>query len=271
MAMKNKDSYCIFCGGTGMSKQHVWPDWMKTVIPRENKQEHYQNMIKLQFDDSKYASITPEILKKRGHVATRKIRNVCKKCNGGWMSRLETSVKPKMTDMMLNKQTILTNSEMLSISAWAVMISIMAEFTDIPTKSIPDQDLTHLMRNQCPPSNWTVWIGKYKGQEWNYRYRHHGIGCMPLQLARIMKPFTHCNTQSSTFVVGSFLIHTTSSTLSGINPIFDKEHAEKLIQIWPLPLTVDCVNWSLLKEINDNEVILISDQLFKQFQPYPHS
>ena len=118
--MKKNDSFCIFCGEKGMSKQHVWPDWMKKVIPREDIQEHYQNIIRVQLTDSKYAFISPEILKKRGNIASRMIRNVCKKCNGGWMSRLETSVQPKMTDMMLDKKTTLTKSELLSISAWAV-------------------------------------------------------------------------------------------------------------------------------------------------------
>ena len=32
---------CIFCGGTGLSKEHIWSDWLKSLIPRNDAHGEY--------------------------------------------------------------------------------------------------------------------------------------------------------------------------------------------------------------------------------------
>jgi len=32
---------CIFCGGTGLSKEHIWSDWLSGLIPRNDEHGEY--------------------------------------------------------------------------------------------------------------------------------------------------------------------------------------------------------------------------------------
>ncbi len=32
--MANPQGRCVFCGGTPVTKEHVWSDWLDEVIPR---------------------------------------------------------------------------------------------------------------------------------------------------------------------------------------------------------------------------------------------
>ena len=43
MSKKSKaQGKCIFCGGEGLTKEHVWPNWIKSVLPRDSTEHHTQ-------------------------------------------------------------------------------------------------------------------------------------------------------------------------------------------------------------------------------------
>lgn len=175
--------------------------------------------------------IRPDIQIKRGPLGSRKIRNVCTKCNSGWMSRLESAAKPALTDLILGNKTILDATNQKVISSWTVMTSIISEYTDTPTRSIPASDYQHLMNTNLPPDGWHIWLGTCAGIRWKQGYRHHGLAVGPRQGFRWFVP--KYNTQFSTFGIGSLLIHAASSTVPNLVQKFDKSTLGGLIQIWP--------------------------------------
>ncbi|HIC8862703.1 TPA: hypothetical protein ACW7Y0_003737 [Aeromonas hydrophila] len=235
------------------------PDWIKKVIPREGS-AHQQMLLRMNPIDVGVYAIQPEIKNNRGPFGARKIRNVCGKCNGGWMSRLETKAKLKLTALMLGENTTLDSKDVLNISSWAMMTSIMAEYTDIPTQSIPESDRRHLMDNGVPPENWHIWIGSYRGEQWKQRYRHTGMALVQRTSNNPVNIMN--NTQVSTFVIGSLLIHTSSSTVLNIHPVFDGDIKEKLVNIWPQH--PEYIGWPFADDITDGQVMEISDKLSKQ-------
>lgn len=232
MSKKSKQpGICVFCGRSGVTKQHLWPDWLKSVIPREG-QDHSQFLTKIDMSMPGTAVIRPDIQFKRGPFGARKIRNVCAGCNSGWMSKLESAAKPILTNLILGKRLTLDQSDQLALSAWTAMTSIVAEYTDVPTQSIPTEHRQHLMEQGIPPEGWNIWIGAYAGKRWKQRYRHHGLASVPRSSFLNAQP--HWGTQFSTFVAGALFIHAASTTALNLIPIFNTAADERLIQIWPI-------------------------------------
>jgi hypothetical protein len=261
MSKKSKTpGICVFCGSLGVTKQHIWPDWLKKVIPREGS-EHFQLLTKIKATDPKLVTLQPELQSHNGPTGSRKIRNVCAKCNNGWMSKLESSAKPILIDLMSSKKVFLDFDQQEILSNWIVMISIMAEYTDKATLAIPDNHRYHLMQNKPISDGWRIWIGTYSGIEWKQRYRHQG-GVVALKNIDHVTYF-EVATQFSTFVIGSLLIHATSTTIPNHYPIFDPRISDYLVQIWPR--IAPSVTWPSPMIISDKNAIDIADNLWNKF------
>jgi hypothetical protein len=262
MGKKNKQhGSCVFCGSINVTKQHVWPDWLKSIVPRKYP-EHFQMLTMIDIHTPGIAVLQPDIRHKRGPSGTRKIRNVCAKCNSGWMSRIESAAKPMLTDLILGKARILDNTQQLALSTWITLISIVAEYTDKPTLSIPTHHRRYLMEKNLPPEGWRIWIGAYSGVRWGecHDYRHFGLAIVPKNTFHSIRP--ECNTQFSTFVIGSLLIHAASTTIQNLTPTFNSIVDHGLEQIWPS--LKQNVTWPTSFALSDEHVDYISDAFFRQ-------
>src|SRR5207244_3883601 len=89
-AIRNKRTArtCIFCDQRATSREHLLPLWLQGLLnPGEMPHE---------FGD--YASGSKQ--KWRPSRPDFKARIVCKECNTGWMSDLETATQPFLTSMI---------------------------------------------------------------------------------------------------------------------------------------------------------------------------
>jgi hypothetical protein len=227
--MSKPQGMCVYCGGLGVTKQHVWPEWMKYILPKPVHTVHNHNKIRGREVGHRTMELVPSFEEHRGPIGSRKIRNVCSRCNGGWMSRLETAAKPILTELILGRRCHLDSRAQTSIAAWTMMTSITAEYTDVPTQCIPAEDRHFLMANGKPHVGWRVWIGRYRGDDWKQRYSHWGN---KLGFYTPTGVDWH-GFQTSVFVVGELLLYAASSTdvslLAGFHPIQD----DALAMIWP--------------------------------------
>lgn len=245
---------CVFCGMTGVTKQHMWPDWLKTILPRSGE-SHTQFITRFDLRTAGVAIVRPELHFPRGPVGARKIRRVCATCNSGWISRLENDAKPYLSALILNQSIEIDGPAQAAIAAWAALFSIVAEYTDILTMGISHADRYDLMKTGLPPTTWRIGIARYHGSEWRQRYRHHGLQGISTKGA--VPPNSQFNTQISTFVIGALLLHTASSSLSSVTLEFDRINDVGLVNIWP-PRT-DAFTWQSRQLISDTDCNRIAD------------
>ena len=83
---------CGFCGSAGVTKEHIWPNWLRGVILESRaasgmKQFHAE--IERDGTTQQYKNPTLE----------QRVGMPCSACNGGWMSVLENEVRDFMTTM----------------------------------------------------------------------------------------------------------------------------------------------------------------------------
>ena len=122
---------CAFCPSTAkLSGEHIWSDWLNPLLPGR-KQFNLRN-------DKRQIIRTwpsPEL--------NWKTKVVCKSCNNGWMSNLESQhAKPSLSELIRGKKGILIDrSRAKSISLFAFKTAVIFD---------------HLMRDRKPFFNNTV-------------------------------------------------------------------------------------------------------------------
>ena len=90
----------------------------------------------------------------------------CAQCNNGWMSNLESAVKPFMTDMVDRGKTVLLNEERQSaLVDWMVKTAIVYEFSGSKNerKYISYGERRALKQSRAIPENLWIWVGRYDG------------------------------------------------------------------------------------------------------------
>ena len=140
---------CVFCGRKCDSREHVWPDWLSDA-----------------FDDiagfqQGYDSGPSWETKRLEHT----VWAPCRKCNSGWMSRLETAVMPYLQPMIHGHQVPLTRDQCTTLSLWITKTCMMLDLAARSEPSYDAIDYVEIFERRQPISGAAVWIGARKSGE----------------------------------------------------------------------------------------------------------
>lgn len=126
---------CLGCGaeltGEVVTLEHALPQWLAKEIERPGvKLKHFLH------DEAKPQQDT---LLRSHELNTFGAKQVCRVCNNGWMSRLETRAKPYILGLMRQKTSILTLTDeaRLTLSRWAVKTAFVISVTQTLKFDLP--------------------------------------------------------------------------------------------------------------------------------------
>lgn len=200
----------------------------------------------------------PRSAARQGSVFQRKVRNVCKRCNNGWMSRVVNRAKLYAKQLILGETLQLNREAQTDLAAWIGITTIIQEFANRRgVRRIPSQDRVTLMNTEAPPFSWSIWIARYTGEWWNPMGHYH----IPMSYS---KPPTDDEPdppsgelQLTTFTLGELLVHVFTSTQTEMieayrSYIGNASNSEKLQQLWPT--VEDTLDWPPSCPFRDHEV-----------------
>jgi hypothetical protein len=138
---------CCFCGDVGeLHDEHIWPDWLSDALTW-GKDVHTH-------------VVGPREGRRRLEHAPPFERTVCvvcqDRCNGGWMSNLETRAKRPLLSMITGKSEILDQQRQALIAFWTIKTSMMFAKAEPAGCWIPDTHFDELFRGR--------WIAGHKGK-----------------------------------------------------------------------------------------------------------
>jgi hypothetical protein len=138
---------CLFCDQAANSREHVWPSW---ILEKLNIRTPMHHVI---------GKGEPKILPK----AELKIRCVCKTCNEGWMSTLETANIPLIGSLMQDFAIPLTVEKQRIMVTWAVKTAIVADAIDKKTRDgfYSREECKQLRLNSSLPDRLFIWLARY--------------------------------------------------------------------------------------------------------------
>jgi hypothetical protein len=79
---------CIFCRQKVTSVEHAWPQWLLKSVGGFDSQSETEAQFGAESEEVRW--IGPEVT----------VKCVCKKCNNGWMSKLEVEAKPVLASLI---------------------------------------------------------------------------------------------------------------------------------------------------------------------------
>jgi hypothetical protein len=240
---------CIFCDDTRLSREHIFPEWLKNVMFIDPAiDSHYIGRL---FSSSDKSKPDAELSFKfqSGHLFSKKLRIVCEKCNGGWMSILQSQTKEILSPLILNKFTSLSKENLIQLSQWIIMATMVADFNDSTTNYTPIAQLKDFKLNRKIPDGWKIYIGNYNGDN-KGRYRH-----IASKLSKIKDIYL----QASAFIIGDLFIYILNSDEYNLVNNYRNSYMDKLIQIHPLiesdiSSNLISIEYPFKTSINDSDI-----------------
>ena len=230
--------HCIFCGGARVDREHLWSQWMHDLLADVKTREKgsAREIGSIDENGKHHHSHHLEPVKVgQGSTLTVKIKAQCQRCNSGWMSGLETEVKPFLGPMIEGRTVTLTKVQQVSLAAWATLKAMVAEHHHERSKVALPPEYEHLMCHRQPPTNWLVWVGSHNSVEWRAQYHHEGLTVpLPGLPFKTVDGAAIRNLQSTTFGFGPVVFYAVSAV-----PEFQlnlETHLDRfgLQRIWPV-------------------------------------
>ena len=230
--MSNRaQAVCVCCGSPGLTKQYFWPNYLgsrfpdRTRLPLSNPTRFHPAI-----DGS--IIIEPIIQPRKGTFVTSKIRKFCKACNGGWMAQIERAAQPTVLQLIDGNEFQLDEVAQKNLASWAMLMTIVGEFTDPYSKAVSQREITELINTRLPPKGWHVYISRFLDGAQSLRYSHTGMSFRKKD--KDSGELTLLGgTQSSSFGLGGMMLHTVSSVLLSHAEHLDSDRRDKMHKIWP--------------------------------------
>lgn len=145
---------CIFCQGRASSREDIWPQWLIKCFPLSNASymEGERGGYKLGTWRNKNSRL---LLSKC----------VCKSCKEGWMSKIESEMKPIVNSIHDEQIRVLDVPSQAVISVWAIKTAMALESL-YPEREFfySEYDRQNMRRISAIPERTTIWIAKCVNQ-----------------------------------------------------------------------------------------------------------
>jgi hypothetical protein len=136
---------CVLCGEPGeRTREHAVPSWVAARAPGEGP------FVTTRTAGGRWVS----------EELTVTVGEVCRKCNEGWLSRLEERVKAIACPAIVGRRCVWSPKEQRTLALWAFKTAFMMTLAT-GTSSVPPADYRFLFRNLRPRGRARVWAAAH--------------------------------------------------------------------------------------------------------------
>jgi hypothetical protein len=206
--------------------EHLFPDWLRDILPSSEPGVYFRQIGKDPTDRHEWTK----------KPFTEKTHFVCERCNGGWMSDLESASKPVLSKPIRHEPTALSPVAQMTAATWAFKTCLVFSGSMGSDPVVPLAHFRHLRAWAPPPQQVSVWIGSHA------RVRQDATSSVFIQRPLSLRPMDDKLGPDDAFgylfflaigglsflVVGHRYLNRTEVTYEGS---FD----EAIDQIWPEP------------------------------------
>jgi len=138
---------CLFCANQAKTKEHLFADSILQILAPPLRP------ITAVFGNSSPVEI-------RGDI---EIRCVCRGCNGGWMSDLETKVKPLLSAMIHDISITLSLDDQSAVALWSAKTAMVLQATinKHGKRFYTREECERLRSHSVIPSRSMIWLGRF--------------------------------------------------------------------------------------------------------------
>lgn len=149
---KREGRGCYFCGAVPRTKEHILPDWLGKALPVNNSY-----LIKHEYDASGVPTFQSKTFTRP--ILRQTVKETCAPCNNGWMSQLETRVKPILGRLVVGHPAVFDAASLHDLRRWAAKTHIMRAQLDRDGFPMPPDVRAAVMEDSKDLAGWVVWLG----------------------------------------------------------------------------------------------------------------
>ncbi len=147
---------CIFCGGTKLTQEHIWPKWAALRMAHVGVVQHRS------FAHEEGLTPVENEYPQKAYQQTARV--ACESCNNDWMSQLENAAKPYFETMLSGKGRAIHQHAQRTLAAWALKTTMVFVASKAKSKTaIPVADHTYLREHGEPSGDVHVLMVSYDG------------------------------------------------------------------------------------------------------------
>jgi hypothetical protein len=173
--MAKQQRFCVFCNKPRLTKQHLWADRLKDILPGDSP---YNTLIVRDDTTLSNRSIRRGIARytsQPGSTKSRKLKNFCIECNPGWMRLLEEAAIPIAKPLMLGSASTLSRAERDVLARWVALNAVVSEYLDPKSAAVSLEMRQQLMAGYLA-EEWVISLALYEGGgSWEARLRRHSM------------------------------------------------------------------------------------------------
>lgn len=224
---------CVFCGGSGLTREHVIPRWLSNVLPEQARYRGQDQATVLLHPERTVDGPHHREMVETFNSAT--VKAVCGPCNNGFMNDIEAEARPILSAMIRGSLALSLAAGAASVVAtWAVKTSLMAQLTGSEPTVFP-QVYREFHAARQPTSECMVWAAAVDDESWGLRTECRGM--LYVLDDQSANPNDPPNILSVTIGLGALLLHTiidpvlANSTWNLLTYAF----RGALVPLWPDP------------------------------------
>ncbi|MGO7332018.1 hypothetical protein [Rhizobium leguminosarum] len=238
---------CIFCGGKGLTKEHLFPQWMRPLLQGYVEASELPSYAQLRTFGGLSVPGLPSAngWNNQGYIFNKRLRVVCRSCNNGWMSQQEQATKSLLTAMIEGRPAPLGQDEQFQLALWCALRAAIFERDDPKNAAISRYQYRYIYEHRTLPDGWKVFAASYSGLEWAARMFH--LSGKVLNINDQSMPSAP-NTHLTAIGMGKTICVVLGSTATNASFVTTRLSPTGLEQIWPF---VQALEWPVAPEIGD--------------------
>lgn len=220
---------CIFCGRYGdKSKEHFYPDWVGDFI----KQTDVHNTATTVTQKGLGTRTISANHRRQGHLITKTFRVVCRSCNNGWMSQVESTAKPALVSGLTKTTLVLGPDQQRDLATWVCLKSMVCEHSDPKLASTPFKDRHSFFKDRAIPSYFRIYVGAHATSSETWLHRHSATISFSSKVRPPLMDGLQRNVQTVTFILGQLVFHVLAARVDGFGLDTDITYPG-LTRLWP--------------------------------------
>jgi hypothetical protein len=140
---------CVFCNRGRVTDEHILAQWISGLFPNAT------------LGISHLGALGGDVKRYQLAFLNQVVGCVCKRCNNGWMSGIEGSVKPTLAPMLTTNLSIpLSPENQKLLSTWVFKTVLMFQYLNPRFQPIPKSEYDRFYAIKEPPENCVMWIAR---------------------------------------------------------------------------------------------------------------
>jgi hypothetical protein len=210
---------CFFCSSTADSLEVAWPRWLTGQFRGTQPSDAHLERGK---ETRSWSVLQPELT----------VRCVCRSCNNGWMSQLESQTKPLLQPLLMGEHSSLDPADQAILALWCMKPAMVLEALDKPElRAYTQRERERLRTVSAIPWRTAMWLAGSVDQSFflSGKNRHLGEASNPIPGSSITMVFAHVALQVLTIRVPADVGPKTLVTTAVRSGPWDRS----TVKIWP--------------------------------------